>query len=230
MERRDFLKTGVFLYTGAIATTGVPLCLCGRPSKEKRLEKLYSYLTEQNGEDTALVLYKRIKGHYEELNGKKPHFIKWGMNFNITNAIIALSAYRTLLEDNVKEEEAIKKTETLVWATLPVNLYKTVFRFINMTPDPFSSYVFMTKQLNKVVFPSPGWERNYVIEENCFGFNVTKCLYVDYLTSEGAPELVVALCNLDYRVAELFPEKITFHRNISIARGDEICDFRYFRK
>jgi hypothetical protein len=82
-----------------------------------------------------------------------------------------------------------------------------------------------------MMFPSPGWERNYVVEEDdSFGFNVTKCLYVDYLTSEGAFDLVVALCDLDYRVAELLPDEIHFQRNISIARGDKLCDFRYNRK
>jgi hypothetical protein len=50
--------------------------------------------------------------------------------------------------------------------TLPVNLYKKVFRFIKKTPDPFSSQ---------------RWERNYVVEDDCLGFNVTKCLYVAYL-------------------------------------------------
>ena len=230
LGRRDFLQAGVLMYTRAIVMTGVPLCFDGRSSKEKRMEKLYTYLIEQNGEESASVINERIKGHYELLNGRKPHFTKWGMNFNITNAIIALSAYRALLEHTVSEEEAINITETLVWETLPVNIYKNVFRFISETPDPLSSYVFMTKQLNRIVFPSPGWERNYVVENNCFGFNVTKCLYVDYLKSEGAPELVVALCNLDYRVAELLSEDISFHRNMSIARGDEVCDFRYCRR
>lgn len=231
LGRRDFLKTGVLIYARAIVPAGTPLSFAGHVPVEKRLEKLHEYLVEHYGEETASALYERIKSHYEDLSARKPHFSKWGMNFNVTNAIIALSVYRTLLEDGVKKKEAIETAGTLVWATLPVDLYKKVFRFIEKTPDPFSSYVFMTKQLNRMMFPSPGWERYYVVEEDDrFGFDVTKCLYVDYLTSEGAPELVVALCDLDYRVAELFPDGIHFHRNISIARGDKICDFRYYRK
>jgi len=229
MERREFLKATMVLSSRALIAAGMPIGVSGCALKEKRLNKVYENLSERHGNDIASEIYEKITLYYEALDARKPHFSKWGMNFNLTNAIIALSCYRSLLDHGFTEEGAIKKTEDLVWTTLPVGVYKTMFRLIGTTPDPFVSYCAMTKQLNKVLFPSPGWEREYISNENCFGFNVKKCLYVDYLSSEGAPELVVALCNLDYRVADLFPGGVGFYRERSLALGDDTCDFRYVR-
>ena len=229
MKRRDFIKAAMFFSSRALITTGVPIDVSGCTQREKRLDRVYENLLKQNGNDIASEIYERITLYYEDLDARKPRFTKWGMNFNLTNAIIALSSYRSLLDHGFEKEEAIENTETLVWATLPVTLYENVFRFIGNTPDPFVSYRIMTKQLNKILFPSPGWEREYISNKNSFGFNVKKCLYVDYLSSEGAPELVIALCNLDYRVADLFPDGFSFHREKNLARGDEMCEFRYVR-
>jgi hypothetical protein len=229
MERRDFIKTTMFFSSRALIAAGMPICLSGCAVKEKRLDKVYENLGEKLGNDIASEIFKNITLYYEDIDARKPLFSKWGMNFNLTNAIIALSSYRSLLDHGFSEEDTIEITEELVWATLPVDMYKMIFRCIGTTPDPFASYCIMTKQLNKILFPSPGWEREYISNENCFGFNVKKCLYVDYLTSEGAPELVIALCNLDYRVADLFPEGFGFYREKCLAHGDDICDFRYVR-
>lgn len=230
MKRREFLKTTLVLSARTFVAAGAPICLSGCAPKEERLDNVYNNLIEWCERDRASEIYQRIELYYASLDAHKPHYAKWGMNFNITNAIIALSVYRSLLDCGFPKEAAIEKAEELVWATLPVDAYETLFRFIGKTPDPFVSYCVMTKRLNKVLFPSPGWERKYISKENCFGFDVKKCLYMEYLTSEGAPELVIALCNLDYRVADLFPDEFTFHRNKSLARGDDICDFRYFRE
>jgi len=229
IERRDFIKTTLLFSSRALIAAGMPIGLSGCALKETRLDKVYEHLRERHGDDIALGIYEGIKVYYEVLDARKPHFTKWGMNFNLTNAIIALASYRSLLDHGFTEEDAIGMAEDLVWATLPVHMYEAMFRCIGRTPDPFVSYCRMTKKLNKFLFPSPGWEREYISGENCFGFDVKKCLYVEYLSSEGAPEVVVALCNLDYRVAALFPEGFDFYRERSLARGDDICDFRYVR-
>lgn len=204
-----------------------------RMSKQarQRLCALHRSLVQEMDEVTAARTMDRIQAHFVDLAGRKPRFHKWGMRFNLCNAMIGLAIYRTLCEDMNDREAAVEETGRLVWTTLPVNLYKTAFWVIGHLPDPFTAYVRIIHLLNKIMFPSPGWERIYNIRtDDCYSFDVTRCLYVDYLTAEGAPELVIAMCDLDYRTAELFPPQFYFHRTHCLAKGDRLCDFRYCRR
>ena len=195
----------------------------------RRLELLYNVLLREMDKKTALRIFNRIKTHYTDLYSRKPHYTKWGMRFNICNAILALAIYRALSENSYSRESSIEKAGELVWATMPLRLFERVFWCIGRFPDPFATFVWFTRHQCKIMFPEPGWKRSIIQTENCFGFNVTRCLYIDYFAKEGAPELVIAMCDLDYRTAKLYPHDFYFKRTRCLAKGDPLCDFCYYR-
>ncbi len=229
-SRRNLLRGAALVSSKLLCAAPGLLVLKGCSRETQRLDALYGLLAEEMDRESALRLFNRIAFHYAELDSRKPHYAKWGMRFNIGNAILALAIYRALGETGRTREASITKAGELVWATMPLWLFRKVFWFIGQFPDPFAAFVWFTRQQCKIMFPEPGWKRSYSETGNCFGFDVTRCLYIDYLTKEGAPELVIAMCDLDYRTAELFPPDFYFKRTRCLAEGDTLCDFRYCRR
>jgi len=66
--------------------------------------------------------------------------------------------------------------------------------------------------------------RNMVI-----AFNMTRCGICEYYKKQGVPELSSVMCNAD-AVAADFMRGVRFQRMKTIANGDDVCDFRYFRE
>ncbi len=229
-DRRTFLKRTAVVSSSILASgSGVPV-LTGCSQGEQRLNKLRNILVNEMGRDASLHLFDSIRLHYLELNRRKPHYTKWGMRFNIDNAVLALAIYRALRENNCTRDSSIEKAGRLVWATMPLWLFEKVFRCIGHFPDPFAAFAWFTRRQVTVMFPEPGWKRNFLETNDCFGFDVTRCLYVDFLSKESTPELVIAMCDLDYRTAELYPPDFYFKRTMCLAKGNPLCDFRYYRR
>ncbi len=61
--------------------------------------------------------------------------------------------------------------------------------------------------------------------------NPTGALSVaDFFKDEGVVELTKAYCDLDKRIAELVPDHIELKRQHTLAKGDNWCDFYYYKK
>ena len=54
--------------------------------------------------------------------------------------------------------------------------------------------------------------------------------YVDFFKREGVLELTRAYGDMDERIAELLPEHIALRRENAMCKGDDWCDFLYYRK
>jgi hypothetical protein len=62
------------------------------------------------------------------------------------------------------------------------------------------------------------------------GWHQKKCPYKDFFEKEGVVELTRAYCDMDKRIAELFPNLIELKRQRTLANGDNWCDFYYYQK
>ncbi|MBN1534374.1 MAG: L-2-amino-thiazoline-4-carboxylic acid hydrolase [Spirochaetes bacterium] len=224
--RLGLLRRSASFLTGSLCTMTV-VNACSQSTG--RIDALSALLSRKYDSTTASVLHGRIMKHYIDLNARKPYYEKWGMRFNAVNAVLALAVYRSFCESGFSREVSVEWAGELVWKTMPLWLFKCVFWSMGLFPDPFVAFVWFTKRQLNILFPEPGWKRNYTETEDCFGFDVTHCLYNDYCTDEGAPELVTGMCDLDYRIAELYPPEFYFKRTRCLAKGDPLCDFRYYR-
>lgn len=65
--------------------------------------------------------------------------------------------------------------------------------------------------------------------EKRYEFRVTHCMFYEFFSSIGFPELTKLMCSIDNAIFNSYlPEKITFHRsgiNNRIADGAEFCSF-----
>lgn len=67
--------------------------------------------------------------------------------------------------------------------------------------------------------------------EEEFHFDVSKCLYAEVYQKLGISELGKCLsCDRDFPFNEGFNPEIRLERSKTIMEGNEVCDFRYFKK
>lgn len=75
------------------------------------------------------------------------------------------------------------------------------------------------------------YEQEVQTERQSF-VNVTRCLFLDFLRANGAPELTPVLCALDTVWADELnhgPYNISFARPTLMSRGDDKCRFQFTR-
>ena len=102
--------------------------------------------------------------------------------------------------------------------------------FIRRSRDPFHRYLQILGPNNEWFFPCPPWEKVRVEIQNGIGWHQKKCPYKDFFEKEGVVELTRAYGDMDKRIAELFPEYIELKRENTLCKGDDWCDFLYYRK
>jgi predicted hydrocarbon binding protein len=65
--------------------------------------------------------------------------------------------------------------------------------------------------------------------EQKYEFRITRCLFYEFFSSLGVPELTSVMCSIDNAIFNSYlPEKITFHRNgigRSFVEGHKYCEF-----
>lgn len=102
--------------------------------------------------------------------------------------------------------------------------------FIRRSKDPFNSYLKILGPRNEWFFPCPPWEKVPVEIQNGVGWHQVKCPMFDFFKSQGVAELTRAYGDMDERIAEVLPEHIELRIEKAMCRGDEWCDFFYYRK
>ena len=97
-------------------------------------------------------------------------------------------------------------------------------------PGPFAVFRGMVLRVVRLGFPREGWDIEPAEDrEDCIAFNIRRCIYLDSLTSYGAPELTPVYCAGDDKLFGALPPSITWERTMTLGRGHDYCDFRWCR-
>jgi len=97
-------------------------------------------------------------------------------------------------------------------------------------PDPFAVFRRIVPLVVRFGFPPEGWGIEAVEDsEDCIAFNVRRCIYLDTLTSYGAPELTALYCGGDDTLFAALPPSVTWERTMTLGRGHDHCNFRWCR-
>ena len=97
--------------------------------------------------------------------------------------------------------------------------------------DPWNAFVEWMKKGNAANYMNDYFALTEVdAGENCFGFDIKRCLYFEVLKESGRPELGSILCEYDHLLASTVDSWINFKRHETIAGGDKRCTFRYCKK
>jgi hypothetical protein len=221
------------LVIASLAVVGVAILLSRRFEDlflNVQLTSLKRIWDRDIGEEQSRRLLDRVRGCYEEIEQRRTHFEKGVMRFLRAQTIIGIAIYRALLDEMQDRQEAIKETERLIWEVQLKILGNIIGFSLGLRKDPFDRFERVLPYINRYVFPTPPYERTDVEVAGGVGFDFTKCYTCEFLKDECVPELTIAFCNQDWRLAKLYPRQIEYQRDHCMGEGAEFCDFRYFRR
>ena len=177
--------------------------------------------------------YKKTKNafeeHYSEIDArtnKEKGILAFHRMFSITG----LALYKALHDEFHTQEELIGKIHDILWKGPMSKMIRFLAFFIRRSKDPFHRYLQILGPNNEWFFPCPPWEKVSVEIEDGIGWHQKKCPIKDFFEKEGLVELTRAYGEMDERIAELLPEHIELRRENAMCRGDDWCDFLYYRE
>lgn len=188
-----------------------------------------SILTKIHSRQVADSLIFRAKIHYKHLiSGTLPYQnLNTSMTKELRNLIFpSLAMYRTLLEAEPDGDLALAEMEKLIEEDFFRGLGAGI-SMMNFLPNPFPVIRPVLRMMTLSQYP-PGFQ--VLIEDNrdCFAINATRCFKLEVLTALNAGELTGLFCKTDDWLSAKLP-KIHWLRTKTLARGDELCDFRWCR-
>jgi hypothetical protein len=174
-------------------------------------------------------IMKRFKDQYDEIDARIEKE-KGIMAFHRVFLIIGLALYKALQDEFQDQETLIDKVHDILCEGFMFTQIRLSAIFIRLSRDPFRRFLKVLGPNNEWFFPCPPWEKVSVEIQNGVGWHQRKCPMVDFFESEGVVELTRAYCDMDIRVAELLPNHIVLKREHAMCKGDDYCDFLYYRK
>jgi len=190
-----------------------------------RLKPALRRLDNGKGRDT-IEAWKR---HYVEISERTAQE-RGIMAFHRMFLIVGLALYHALNGRIRDEKERIDNVHEILWRERLAGNIRLIAFFIRRSKDPFQRYLQVLGPGNEWFFPCPPWEKEPVEIENGMGWHQKKCPHVDFFRREGVVALTRAYCDMDERIAELFPEHVELKREKTLCRGDGHCDFLYRRR
>lgn len=158
-----------------------------------------------------------------EDNGNKNNFFEYGP--------FMLSTYRALLgEFSIDQNKALdilrQITNFKVQKTvenMPANL-KAVYSGV-ATSDSIRD---LTLKIMTYEDEKYGWATVFPKSDAYMAIDFTKCGLTEWLKEQGVPEITPIACDSDVILFGTMTG-LTFQRSKTIAKGDEICDFRFVK-
>ncbi|MFC1898703.1 L-2-amino-thiazoline-4-carboxylic acid hydrolase [Candidatus Cloacimonadota bacterium] len=191
--------------------------------------KLKPALKQEMDKGSTRRIMDKMKDHFREMDKSKPK--KTGiMAYHRILLIIGLSLYRAIQEELGNNKDLIDTIHRILWNCGTRQQTGAIAFFVRRSRNPFNLYLRLLGPRNERLFPCPPWEKVEVEVENGVAWHQKKCPYYDFLKDEGAVELTTAFCDLDKRIAELVSDHIELKRQHTLAKGDNWCDFFYYRK
>lgn len=191
--------------------------------------RLKPALKNEIGKDSSRRVLGKMKNHYKEIDKREPKK-KGIMTYHRQLWIIGLSLYRAMQEESYNNNDSIETIHQVLWNTGLRQQSSAIAFFVQRSKNPFNRYLQFLGPRNDRFFPCPPWEKVEVELENGIGWDQKKCPVYEYFKKEGVVELTRAYCDIDKLVAALVPDHIELKRDRTLAKGDNSCDFYYYRK
>lgn len=166
--------------------------------------------------------------HYSEIDAcvsQEKGILAFHRMFSITG----LALYKALHDEFQNQEELIERIHDILWKGPISKQIRLLAFFIRRSRDPFHRYLQILGPNNEWFFPCPPWEKVSVEIQDGIGWHQKKCPLLDFFKREGVVELTRAYGDMDERIADLLPEHIQLRRENAMCKGDDWCDFLYYR-
>jgi hypothetical protein len=221
-------RFGLGLAVGALAAFIVARRLSA-PRRMPQAALWQRVLAEKRGEAEAARLLARAQTRYDQLYAERPRLANRALRFHLERSILpGVALYQTLLEESDDRDAVVSEMESLVAPSLAG--LRWLLPLLGRLPDPFAVFRRIVPAVVWFGFPPEGWGVEPVEDsEDCIAFDIRRCIYLDTLTSCGAPELTPVYCAGDDTLFAALPPSITWERTMTLGRGDDHCDFRWCR-
>lgn len=173
---------------------------------------------------------KTYKNYFFEISARTHKQSGAVMSFHRMVSIMGLALYMVMQNEGWSKEKSIKTIHKFFWHGPYGKNVRFISFFIRRAKDPFTTYLKNFGPFNEWFFPCPPWEKVSVEIENGIGWHQKKCPYFDFFEEEGIAELTRAYCDMDERIAELFPSHLELKREKALCKGDSYCDFLYYQR
>lgn len=206
----------------AKAPAHVPRIECLRCWQERMQQERGPHHTE----DLLIALRHRYERLYATRPGLSDPALRWHLEQNI---LPGLALYRTLIEyADMQPEAAYRCTES--YLACAARGQQRRIAIFGRLPWLFGLFRRGLRWIMARQFPASEWQITWVEDSpQCIGFDLHTCFYHSTLSAYGAPELTPAFCHVDDVNFIALSPAIRFERTKTLGRGDEVCDFRYYR-
>ncbi|MBS1250001.1 MAG: hypothetical protein MAG431_01590 [Chloroflexi bacterium] len=184
-------------------------------------------LAQKRATVEAGLLVSQAQARYKTLFEKRPHLANLALRSHLKDSILpGLALYQTLLEEGTSQEMVLAEVEVALEKTVEPSL--KFIKLLERFPNQFSIFRWAVDLIMKLGFPPAGWEVEWLAnDEHRVAFDIHGCFYLQILEYYGAPELVPVFCHTDDLIGEALPPSIRWERSNTLARGGEVCDFRW---
>ena len=186
-------------------------------------------LAQRFGEDQSHRILAAMRNNYAVLAPTVPRLKAPTSRMTLRIAVDSLALYRAFPAD-VPQAERLQLLQSFVDNWMDGQFERWISRkvYANRTLHLLFRHWWF-RSANRVD-ELDGWRFQMIApEKNLFyGVNVTRCGVVNYLVTQGAPELAPIMCRGDFQITKHLPRGVEFKRTRVIAEGGEYCDFRYY--
>jgi hypothetical protein len=188
------------------------------------------YLAKKVGSTRMEVIFGRVKICYrlflDQRRLPSNLILRWHEKHYL---LPGLALYQVLLDEYSGDvPAAMSDVEEVVRLTI-LDQTRPIFAPLKWPCDPFPLFRFGFRLIMNL-FPQPGWIFDYLENSSQrVAFNATQCYYFKVLSQLGYPEITRVYCRADDAMAENFPSTIRYQRTTTIGKGEDLCDFCYYR-
>jgi hypothetical protein len=145
------------------------------------------------------------------------------------------SLFVMALDDVLRETRAsyseFKEAVLIIYRTMLLDYFNEEAEKFQSTGNSWGAFIDWTRKRNQANEMKEYFGLTEVeAGENCYGFDIKRCLYFEVLKEAGRPELGPILCEYDALMMPLMESWIDFKRYETIASGDLHCTFRFCKK
>jgi hypothetical protein len=186
-------------------------------------------MAQERGHVQASYFVNRVESRYWELFCQRPRLVSQPLRDHLNNNILpGLALYQILLEDGLDQNQALANVDHLI--NISSRSERKPLEILARLPFFYQILRFQTPRTLEQKFPVDGWDIEWIENSpHCVAFNMHSCFYLDTLTGYGMPELTLVYCKMDDRMFDGLSPYVRWERSGTLARGDEMCDFRWTR-
>lgn len=176
------------------------------------------------------MLLARVSQCYSDLCAAELPEANAAISQHLRNRLLpGLAIYRVVSEYGDGSQAGMDAVECWLWAVFGPQIHAAPW-FLSSIPRAFRFNVIraILRWQMRTQYSDPSWTVTRVLDDGrCYGYDITRCLYLDKLTELGAPELTPLYCQTDDWFGGILPVDVEWARTTTLGRGDERCDFRW---